>query len=177
MTCPSCSTCSSNDGPNVSAISSTNTNRLVDSRGIRSRVNMTSVMIVSNRTATAWALGKSGKLISAFDIARALALGADWANSARGFMFALGCIQALKCNRNTCPTGITTHDRRLQKGLVVEEKDARVAAYATAIIKEVEMIAHSVGVTVIGPHYMDARTVNRVHRNIGKLRFTIPRAV
>ncbi len=67
--------------------------------------------------------------------------------SARGFMFSLGCIQALKCNRNTCPTGITTHDPRLQRGLVVEEKDERVARYARSIITEVETIAHSVGVT------------------------------
>jgi len=57
-----------------------------------------------------------------------------------------GCLQALKCNKNTCPTGITTHDARLQKGLVVARKERRVARYATEIIKEVETIAHSVGV-------------------------------
>ena len=62
-------------------------------------------------------------------------------------MFALGCIQALKCNRNTCPTGITTHDPRFQKGLVVDEKDRRVARYASEIVHEVETIAHSVGVS------------------------------
>jgi glutamate synthase domain-containing protein 2 len=62
-------------------------------------------------------------------------------------MFSLGCIQALKCNRNTCPTGITTHDASLQKGLVVEDKYKRVARYAKGIVKEVETIAHSVGVT------------------------------
>jgi glutamate synthase domain-containing protein 2 len=88
----------------------------------------------------------SGKLVNPGDVAWALAAGADFVTSARGFMFSLGCIQALKCNKNTCPTGITTHDPRFQKGLVVEDKDQRVARYATEIIKEVETIAHSVGV-------------------------------
>ena len=89
----------------------------------------------------------SGKLVNPGDVAWALCAGADFVTSARGFMFSLGCIQALKCNKNTCPTGITTHDPRFQKGLVVEEKFARVAHYAKGIIKEVETIAHSVGVT------------------------------
>ena len=89
----------------------------------------------------------SGKLMNPGDVAWALAAGADFVTSARGFMFSLGCIQALKCNKNTCPTGITTHDPRFQKGLVVESKERRVARFATNIIKEVEMIAHSVGVT------------------------------
>ncbi|WGW04151.1 FMN-binding glutamate synthase family protein [Tropicibacter oceani] len=88
----------------------------------------------------------SGKLISPGDVAWAICAGADIVTSARGFMFSLGCIQALKCNRNTCPTGITTHDPRLQAGLVVAEKDKRVARFAKAIISEVETIAHSVGV-------------------------------
>ncbi len=88
----------------------------------------------------------SGKLINPGDVAWALAAGADFVTSARGFMFSLGCIQALKCNKNTCPTGITTHDPRFQKGLVVEVKEDRVARYASNIIKEVETIAHSVGV-------------------------------
>ncbi len=89
----------------------------------------------------------SGKLVNPGDVAWALAAGADFVTSARGFMFSLGCIQALKCNKNTCPTGITTHDRRFQKGLVVEDKWHRVAAYARNIVKEVETIAHSVGVS------------------------------
>ena len=88
----------------------------------------------------------SGKLVNPGDVAWALAAGADFITSARGFMFSLGCIQALKCNKNTCPTGITTHDPRFQKGLVVEDKYVRVARYAKDIIKEVETISHSVGV-------------------------------
>ena len=89
----------------------------------------------------------SGKLAHPGDVAWALCAGADFVTSARGFMFSLGCIQALKCNRNICPTGITTHDPRLQKGLVVTDKSEKVANYARCIIGEVEMIAHSVGVT------------------------------
>ncbi|MEO0362356.1 MAG: FMN-binding glutamate synthase family protein, partial [Pseudomonadota bacterium] len=87
----------------------------------------------------------SGKLINPGDVAWALAAGADFVTSARGFMFSLGCIQALKCNRNTCPTGITTHDKHLQKGLVPREKYRKVAHYAKTVVKEVEMIAHSCG--------------------------------
>lgn len=60
----------------------------------------------------------SGKLITPADMAWALCVGADFITSARGFMFALGCIQALQCNKNTCPTGITTHKLKLQRGLV-----------------------------------------------------------
>ena len=89
----------------------------------------------------------SGKLVNPGDVAWALATGADFVTSARGFMFSLGCIQALKCNQNTCPTGITTHDPRFQKGLVPREKYKNVAHYAKSVIKEVETIAHSCGVT------------------------------
>jgi glutamate synthase domain-containing protein 2 len=60
-------------------------------------------------------------------------------------MFALGCIQALRCFSNTCPTGVTTHNRRLQRGLVVEEKFVRVANFARNMNKEIDMIAHSCG--------------------------------
>ena len=88
----------------------------------------------------------SGKLVNPGDVAWAIATGADFVASARGFMFSLGCIQALKCNQNTCPTGITTHNPRFQKGLVPREKYKNVAAYAKQIVKEVEMIAHSCGV-------------------------------
>ena len=89
----------------------------------------------------------SGKLVNPGDVAWAICTGADFVTSARGFMFSLGCIQALKCNKNTCPTGITTHNKRLQKGLVPETKAERVAHYAENIIHEVEIIAHSCGVT------------------------------
>ena len=101
----------------------------------------------------------SGKLAHPGDVAWALAAGADFVTSARGFMFALGCIQALKCNKNTCPTGITTHDPRFQKGLVVSDKYLKVAAYAKNVVKEVEVISHSVGVA-------EPRLLNRNHVRI-----------
>jgi glutamate synthase domain-containing protein 2 len=88
----------------------------------------------------------SGKMVTSARVAWALCSGADFINTARGFMFALGCIQALRCHANTCPTGVTTHNVRLQRGLVVEEKYLRVANYANAMNKEVDMIAHSCGV-------------------------------
>lgn len=88
----------------------------------------------------------SGKLTTPGEVAWALCCGADFVNSARGFMFSLGCIQALQCNKNTCPTGVTTHDEDLQKGLVVADKKERVYRYAKAMEKEVGVIAHSCGV-------------------------------
>ena len=88
----------------------------------------------------------SGKLVTSARAAWALCCGADFVNTARGFMFALGCIQALRCHTTTCPTGITTHNPRLQRGLVVEEKWQRVANYAANMNKEIDMIAHSCGV-------------------------------
>jgi glutamate synthase domain-containing protein 2 len=75
----------------------------------------------------------SGKLISAGRQLRAMSLGADVTYSARGFLFALGCIQAQQCNQNNCPTGITTHDKHLQQGLDIEEKARRVANYVEAL--------------------------------------------
>lgn len=98
----------------------------------------------------------AGKLITPAEVAWAYCVGADFVATARGFMFALGCIQALQCNRNTCPTGITTHDKRLQKGLNPADKSVRVANYATNLAHEVCVIAHSCGVR--GP-----RELNRSH--------------
>ncbi|MEQ3692315.1 MAG: FMN-binding glutamate synthase family protein [Thalassolituus sp.] len=88
----------------------------------------------------------SGKLITPDRVAWAICVGADFITTARGFMFALGCIQALQCNKNTCPTGITTHDPRLQRGLVPEDKAERVAHFARSLVQEVGIIAHSCGV-------------------------------
>ncbi|WP_067215938.1 FMN-binding glutamate synthase family protein [Marinomonas gallaica] len=98
----------------------------------------------------------TGKLVTPGKAAWALAMGADFVVSARGFLFSLGCIQALKCNHNTCPTGITTHDTELQKGLVPEEKSVRVANYASEIAYSIGLIAHACGVS-------EARQLNRKH--------------
>jgi glutamate synthase domain-containing protein 2 len=88
----------------------------------------------------------SGKLINPAEVAWALCVGADFISSARGFMFSLGCIQALQCHQNTCPTGITTHDKKLQRGLVAEQKSTRIFNYIKNITYEVGVIAHSCGV-------------------------------
>ena len=99
----------------------------------------------------------SGKLLVPGHAAWAIAAGADFIQCARGFMFSLGCIQALKCHRNTCPTGVTTHDKRLQRGLVVKDKAEKVAEYARTIREHVEMIAHSCGVAEpreLRPHHV-----------------------
>lgn len=89
----------------------------------------------------------AGKLVTSARAAWALAAGADFVNTARGFMFSLGCVQAMRCHQNTCPTGITTHNPKLQRGLVVEEKYLRVANYALNMNKEIDMIAHACGLT------------------------------
>jgi len=74
-------------------------------------------------------LGASGKVATAFDMARAMAIGADWCNSARGFMFALGCIQSLSCHTDRCPTGVTTQDPTRNRALYVPDKIERVYNY------------------------------------------------
>lgn len=88
----------------------------------------------------------SGKRTTPSEVAWAICAGADFVNSARGFMFSLGCIQAMKCNKNTCPTGITTHDPRLQRGLDPTDKKVKVANYCKSLVHEVEVLAHSCGV-------------------------------
>lgn len=86
----------------------------------------------------------SGKVLSGFDIARSVALGADMVNSARAMMIATGCIQALECNINTCPTGVATQDKSLMKGLVVKDKAQRVANFHEETVKSfIELIAAS----------------------------------
>lgn len=88
----------------------------------------------------------SGKLINPTEVAWALCLGTDFVSTARGPMFALGCIQALQCNKNTCPTGIATHDKDRQKGLVVEDKQVKVAHYIKNLEKELRILSNSCGV-------------------------------
>ncbi len=88
----------------------------------------------------------SGKLITPSEVTWALCAGADFINCARGFMLALGCIQSMRCHENTCPTGIATHNPRLQRGLVIEDKVERVYHYAQSIAHEVGTLCHSCGV-------------------------------
>ena len=108
-------------------------------------------------------IGAAGKIVSAFDIAAALALGADWVNAGRGFMFALGCIQSLSCNTNRCPTGVATQDPQRQQALVVPDKAERVVRYHRNTLHALSEMLAAAGLehpSQIGPHYL----VRRVSR-------------
>ncbi|MEG2630232.1 MAG: FMN-binding glutamate synthase family protein [Comamonas sp.] len=92
-------------------------------------------------------LGASGKIVSAFDIASVLAIGADWCNSARGFMFAIGCIQSQSCHTNKCPTGVATQDPLRQRALVVPDKAARVHSFHRNTLKALAEMLAAAGLT------------------------------
>ena len=92
-------------------------------------------------------VGVSGKIVSGFDVARMLALGADWCNSARGFMFAVGCIQSRSCHTNTCPTGVATQDPYRQQALDVPSKSERVANFHHNTLKSLGNIVGAVGLS------------------------------
>jgi len=92
-------------------------------------------------------IGAAGKVVSAFDIARLMALGADWCNSARGFMFALGCIQAQHCHTGHCPTGVTTQDPLRQQSLVVPDKAERVYNFHQMTLHALKEMVQAAGVS------------------------------
>jgi glutamate synthase domain-containing protein 2 len=92
-------------------------------------------------------IGAAGKVVSAFDIARAIALGADWCNAARGFMFAIGCIQAQSCHTNRCPVGIATQDPTRQRALDTGDKAERVARFHRNTMKALGEIAGAAGLS------------------------------
>ena len=113
-------------------------------------------------------IGASGKIITAFDIARTLALGADWCNSARGFMFALGCIQSQSCHTGACPTGVATQDPLRQRALVVTDKADRVTFFHQNTLKALAELIAAAGLThpsELRPHHL----VRRVSANQIKL--------
>jgi glutamate synthase domain-containing protein 2 len=143
---------------------------LIDCVGLPIRESLPLVVDIINRHGLKGRIRviASGKLVTPAEAAMALCAGADFINSARGFMFALGCIQALQCNKNTCPTGITTHDKHLQRGLVVADKSERVKNYSEMMRKEIGIIAHSCGVT-------EPRKLKRFHcRVVQQNGFSIP---
>ncbi len=108
-------------------------------------------------------LGASGKVISAFDMARLMALGADWCNSARAYMFAIGCIQAQTCHTGRCPTGVTTQDPKRQQALVVADKSVRVANYHANTLKALGELLGAAGLThpnQLRPHHIARRIAN-----------------
>jgi hypothetical protein len=90
-------------------------------------------------------IGAAGKVINSFDLARMFALGADWCNSGRGFMMALGCIQAQTCHTGTCPTGITTQDPLRQRALAVSDKAPRVAQYHANTLHALKELLQAAG--------------------------------
>ncbi len=104
-------------------------------------------------------IGASGKIVSAFDMARALALGADWCNSARGFMFALGCIQAQTCHSGNCPTGVTTQDPTRQMALVVPSKAERVHNFHAHTLEALQELMEASG--LLTPHDFTPRHIMR----------------
>jgi glutamate synthase domain-containing protein 2 len=104
-------------------------------------------------------LGCAGKVISAFDISRMMALGADWCNSARGFMFALGCLQAQTCHTGHCPTGVTTQDPVRQQALVVPSKAERVWRFHQNTLEALKEMVQAAGLT--HPHEITARHIVR----------------
>ena len=113
-------------------------------------------------------IGASGKIITAFDIARTIALGADWCNSARGFMFALGCVQSQSCHTDRCPTGVATQDPLRQRALVVPDKTARVAHFHQNTLKALAQLIAAAGLTHpsdLKPHHL----VRRISPNQVKL--------
>lgn len=108
-------------------------------------------------------IGAGGKIVSAFDIARAAALGADWCNSARGFMFAIGCIQAQACHTNACPVGVATQDALRQRAIHVPDKAERVARFHRNTLKALAELVGAAGLShpsEITPRHFNLRTRN-----------------
>lgn len=105
-------------------------------------------------------VGCAGKIVTAFDIARVMALGADWCNAARGFMFALGCIQSQSCHTDRCPTGVTTQDPKRQEALVVPDKAERVTMFHQNTMKALKELLQAAGVR----HPRDIRAHHIVRR-------------
>ena len=125
-------------------------------------------------------LGASGKIISAFDMARTLALGADWCNSARGFMFALGCIQAQTCHSGNCPTGVTTQDPKRQLALVVTDKAERVRNFHTHTLEALQELMEASGLKSpkdITPHHIMRRVTETQVVHLSELIDTLPAGV
>ncbi len=108
-------------------------------------------------------LGCAGKVISAFDVARMMALGADWCNSARGFMFALGCLQAQACHTGHCPTGVTTQDPVRQQALVVPDKADRVFSFHENTLKALQEIVQAAGL-----HHPNEITLHHIVRRMNE---------
>ncbi len=122
-------------------------------------------------------LGASGKIISGFDVMRTLALGADWCNSARGFMFALGCIQAQTCHTGNCPTGVTTQDPKRQIALVVPSKADRVFNFHHQTLESVKEMLQATGLqspSELRLHHIMRRVSEHEIQNLSDLMQSVP---
>jgi glutamate synthase domain-containing protein 2 len=126
-------------------------------------------------------IGCAGKVVSAFDIARAMALGADWCNAARGFMFALGCIQAQACHTGACPTGVTTQDPLRQQALVVPDKTERVWRFHQNTLKALQELVQAAGLDhpnrITTSHIVRRRSDHDVRLLANQLPFVKPGAL
>ncbi len=117
-------------------------------------------------------IAAAGKIVTAFDIARTLALGADWCNSARGFMFALGCIQSQSCHTSLCPTGVATQDSLRQRALVPEDKATRVFNFHQNTLKALKELLGAAGLThprELGPEHVIRRVSRTEIRSLAAL--------
>ncbi len=117
-------------------------------------------------------VGASGKIVTAFDIARMVAMGADWCNSARGFMFALGCLQAQTCHTGLCPTGVTTQDPRRMRALVVPDKAERVFQFHENTLKGLKELLSAAGLLhprKLGPEHVIRRVSSTEVRSLAAL--------
>jgi glutamate synthase domain-containing protein 2 len=120
-------------------------------------------------------IGAAGKVVTAFDIARLMALGADWCNSARGFMFALGCLQAQTCHTGHCPTGVATQDPLRQQALVVPDKADRVFNFHQQTLHALQELVQAAGVhhpTEITAHHIVRRSTDHKVKSLAQLILT-----
>jgi len=120
-------------------------------------------------------IGCAGKVVSAFDIARLMAIGADWCNSARGFMFALGCIQAQHCHTGACPTGVTTQDPLRQQSLVVRDKAERVYHFHQETLHALQELVQAAGLNHpqdITAHHIVRRGTDHKVKSLAQLILT-----
>ena len=126
-------------------------------------------------------VGAAGRIVSAFDIASVLAIGADWVNAARGFMFALGCVQSLSCNTNHCPTGVATQDTLRQRGLVVPDKAERVFQFHRQTLKALSQMLAAAGLVhpaELRAHHLVRRVSSTAIRQFSQLHvFLDPRVL
>jgi glutamate synthase domain-containing protein 2 len=117
-------------------------------------------------------VGAAGKLITAFDIARTLALGADWCNAARGYMFALGCVQSLSCHTDRCPTGVTTQNQARQAALVPADKATRVQQFHANTLMALRDLIAAAGLQhpdELGPEHIIRRVSSTEVRPLSRL--------